>query len=295
MTIWMPEIEPKIFRKFKVSANVTLFSFSDKIVLPIMGWVRNYHGYVFTDQKDGSVFGNKEGQFIDYMHLDSHGVFDMIDDTKFKLCDVFQKKGDSFRFTYDLGDLWEHFIVLDEIVPAEKSDGKVVVMEGANACPPEDSNGLENKGNGSYGDALKKKKINLSEASQALNVAPKRFSPTSFSLDQTQRRVLEALDSPSSSGVGKSFNHHFSPFSGNSSGDSIGRSVKKDQKFVSVPVGGNTFMEEVVNTGKDPIKSNRLCANCGSPNNLKNCSQCKISKYCSRECQKQHWSVQKQN
>ena len=59
------------------------------------------------------------------MHLDAHKIYKFIDDKKFKLCDLFHDKGKKFQFVYDLGDLWQHVITLDEILPAEKSDGRV--------------------------------------------------------------------------------------------------------------------------------------------------------------------------
>jgi hypothetical protein len=42
-----------------------LNTFADKVIIPIMGWVRNFHGYVFTDRRDGSNFGPKGSDAID--------------------------------------------------------------------------------------------------------------------------------------------------------------------------------------------------------------------------------------
>ena len=36
------------------------------------------------------------------------------------------------------------------------------------------------------------------------------------------------------------------------------------------------------------------CANCKSAENLKLCGKCKMTKYCSRECQLAHWSIHKE-
>merc|ERR1712227_1092148 len=55
--VWMRDTNPLIWRKFKVCSAVSLFTFADKILIPVMGWTRNYHGYIFIDRTDGAHFG----------------------------------------------------------------------------------------------------------------------------------------------------------------------------------------------------------------------------------------------
>lgn len=56
-----------------------------------------------------------------------------------------------------------------------------------------------------------------------------------------------------------------------------------------------TFMAETVRDGtiKDPAKTS-CCIVCGSPNNLKLCSACKLVRYCGRECQMADWKNHKE-
>jgi hypothetical protein len=79
--------------------------------------------------------------------------------------------GGGFLFnTYDLGDQWAYHIELEEIISDD--EGNALLLDGARACPPEDSNGLEGKGCRSYADFLTEykkhpKKIHMKEAIHA--------------------------------------------------------------------------------------------------------------------------------
>ena len=49
------ELNPPIWRRFKVSSSVNLDLLHDKVLAPIVGWTRNYHTYYFRrlPKKDG--------------------------------------------------------------------------------------------------------------------------------------------------------------------------------------------------------------------------------------------------
>jgi len=282
----MKEIVPRIYRTFKVSAGTSLFTLADKIVTPIMGWCRNYHSFCFVEQRDGSVYGDSTSKMghIDDMHIDTQGIYKMIDARTIKLCQVLQKEGDKMGYIYDFGDTWRHMITLDKIVPLEESNGKVELIKGENSCPPENGSGLPNTGNYGYAEALKKGKIKKGKASEALNIAPSQFDPTFFSLEKTRKDLLDALNSSASTGHGKQFfmnlggmgsNDNQSPFFGNLQNEKV--------KTSSSP--GGFKMTETISTVKDP-KNIAICANCGNPNNIKRCSGCRKISYCSPECQK---------
>jgi hypothetical protein len=53
---------------------------ADKVIIPIMGWVRNFHGYVFTDRRDWSIFGPKSSDAIDICCHLSNSWYYYIDD-----------------------------------------------------------------------------------------------------------------------------------------------------------------------------------------------------------------------
>jgi hypothetical protein len=41
----------------------------DKILNPVLGWMRHYHAYLFTDFEDGAQFGPEGSTAVDMMHL----------------------------------------------------------------------------------------------------------------------------------------------------------------------------------------------------------------------------------
>ena len=88
----------------------------------------------------GSLFGPQESTAIDMMHLGMNG-YHLIDDHAYKLSDLAQSPGDSFGFLYDMGDRFSHTVTVVSVANASDSDGSVVVLDGAMACPPEDGHG----------------------------------------------------------------------------------------------------------------------------------------------------------
>lgn len=60
-----------------------------QVIAPVMGWVRNYHGYQFFDRTDGAAWGPEDSNAIDMMHMAMNG-FDFLDDRKTRLAEVLQ-------------------------------------------------------------------------------------------------------------------------------------------------------------------------------------------------------------
>jgi Plasmid pRiA4b ORF-3-like protein len=114
-----------------------------QVLIPLMGWVRNYHAFLFMDPTDGSMLGpSRRNGAIDMMHLEMHAVHTIdVEAEKLTLGHFLCDAGDKLGFLYDLGDKWTHELKVVEAVPAEESDGRVEVLDGAMQCPPEDSNG----------------------------------------------------------------------------------------------------------------------------------------------------------
>lgn len=65
-------------------------------------------------------------------------------------CPFVQEPGQSLTWRYDIGDGWVHSITVVEVAGEGESTGRAAVLDGAGACPPEDSVGLEGMGNGAY-------------------------------------------------------------------------------------------------------------------------------------------------
>ena len=70
-------ITPEIWRRIRVSGGISLHVLHDKVLGPAIGWVRNYHGYKFTDYRDGACIGAVATNSVDMMHIDKDGKFNL--------------------------------------------------------------------------------------------------------------------------------------------------------------------------------------------------------------------------
>ncbi len=96
-----------------------------------MGWKDTHlHEFVIQDQ----YFGVLEEGDVD--------VRKTLDESKYRLDDVVS--GDDCRFTYeyDMGDNWEHVLLVEKLLLPQEGVRYPVCLAGARACPPEDVGGI---------------------------------------------------------------------------------------------------------------------------------------------------------
>ena len=100
-----------------------------------MGWT-NSHLHQF--EIDGERYGDP--QLLD----DGFEDFDCVDSTVTKISEIIPKDGKRFRFLYeyDFGDGWEHEIMFEGCLKAEKGSRYPLCVEGERNCPPEDVGGV---------------------------------------------------------------------------------------------------------------------------------------------------------
>ena len=121
------DIEPEIWRRFVVPADITLDRLHD-VLQVVMGW-SDAHIYEFT-------IGKKR-----YTE-DPEGKEDGLEGGKYRLGDLVKQKGRSFEYCYDLGDDWRHEITVeDNQYDNPELEEEVECLDGARACPPEDIGG----------------------------------------------------------------------------------------------------------------------------------------------------------
>lgn len=293
LDIVVSDISPRIWRRVNVSSAMPLSVFQDKVICPALGWLRNYHGYIFTDSKDGAQFGPINTTAADFVHLPLNGYV-VIDDSKYTIGDILRRKNDIMYYSYDLGDHFEHIIRLTAIRPHKDSSGKCIVLAGEMSGLPEDSHGLpEQKGNSGYQALLnlwktcsaKRKQQLQNDISQALNFMQRneRYDPFEFNVNQCQGQVLKALASHTSLRYGTKHIAFPTPTS-----EELVKTVFVNRtgrtKDVIQPIKNNKqFIKETVLAIRDP-KSNTACI-CGNPYQLKTCGSCQMVWYCGAECQ----------
>ncbi|KAJ6492751.1 MM3350-like domain-containing protein [Mycena vitilis] len=297
-------------RRIKVSGATKLNVFQDKILAPALGWTRNYHGYLFVDDSDGSQYGPDGGSHIDLMFLKDNG-HTYLDDHEFTLADILpaaNAKKVACHYIYDLGDYWMHDIYVDSILPPSESDGKVVLLGGTGACPREDGQGYYNWNKFIAALDLEKhaqiaRSINYADDPEVRRLGARwRFDPQAFDLAAARKRISDALASPASVPSGPKKHALFGdPSDAEHGGDSVPKGTHRTAIPSTVgfnPFGKNNplkgaFQTEVVRDRRDK-RSSALCACCGKPIvDPRMCSACKKVYYCDRECQSAHWKEHK--
>ena len=126
-------IEPPIWRRIQTK-DCTLDKLHEHIQTA-MGWT-NSHLHQF--KIDGIPYGDpqlfSEGMEGETLPLNS---------LRTKLSKIIPTDGKRFQFEYeyDFGDGWEHEILFEGFVPAEKGARYPLCLEGERACPPDDVGG----------------------------------------------------------------------------------------------------------------------------------------------------------
>ncbi|PPQ90817.1 hypothetical protein CVT25_012137 [Psilocybe cyanescens] len=266
--------EHRVWRLFKVSSGITLSAFQDKAIAPIMGWVRNFHSYTFTDFRDGALFGPEVG----YKYLP---------DSKYKLAHIFGKEGDQIGYLYDYGDKWYHRIEILKIFPPEESSGAIEVIDGKGMCPGENLRGnlnyarlLDEYDDASYSKKAEKKREILSTPNyDSFGKPPSLFDPAVFDLGAAKERVAEALSSTSSVRAGsKKFHMPFAHDGERMIERMEQRHLKKGQSILNQRDEENYgFWNETISNKRDGRKE-AVCSYCGKPAapevELKACAGC---------------------
>lgn len=125
-------LKPPVWRMLEVPGSITLGALHN-VIQVAMGWGDEHlHMFVIgrgakqrTCSPAGEAFlANEE---------DENTVF---------VQDVLYRKGSKLSYTYDFGDSWEHEIRVEKRFTEAIPSRTVVCLDGAGACPPEDSGGI---------------------------------------------------------------------------------------------------------------------------------------------------------
>jgi hypothetical protein len=131
--VFLYGIQPQIWRKFTVSADLTFIQFSD-VVQSVMGW----------DNKSPHEFRHgKTKRLVDVIGpvgLEDQCAGEFQDEAVLTVAEFLGKRRLPIRilYRYDFADEWIHEIVFEKWLSGE---GGPEVLDGARACPPEDFGG----------------------------------------------------------------------------------------------------------------------------------------------------------
>ena len=178
--ITLQRSQPPIWRRIQVK-DCSLDKLHEHIQTAL-GWTNSHLNHFFVgEQRYGDPDLMKE-TFEDMGYEDS---------TSQKLSVFLPKSGKRFRFDYeyDFGDSWNHEIIFEGCVRAEKSVRYPLCLEGERACPPEDVGGI-----GGYGEFL----IAIADPREErheefLQWIGGKFDPNAFDPQKATKRMQRGL------------------------------------------------------------------------------------------------------
>jgi hypothetical protein len=121
-------IKPPVWRRIVVDASTPIDRLHEYIQAAFGWW--NYHLYEF--EIDGKRYGIPDPDW-DFGPPTKHA-------TRTKLGNV-ADVGDSFTYSYDFGDGWEHRVTVEKSIPIAAGMTVPACTDGRRACPPEDCGG----------------------------------------------------------------------------------------------------------------------------------------------------------
>ena len=120
--------KPPIWRRLLVPSSLTLAQLHDA-VQTAMGW---QGGHMHEFRAGQRYFGKPDPEYR------SMGMDPVENERTVRLSEVLRKTGPKLIYTYDLGDSWEHAIVLEKQLPVDPIASYPVCTDGQLACPPDD-------------------------------------------------------------------------------------------------------------------------------------------------------------
>ena len=169
---------PPIWRRLLVPATLTLAQLHD-VLQTAMGW-QNCHMHEFRAGQ--RYFGRPDPESW------SMGMDPVENERTVRLPDVLRKTGPRLIYTYDMGDSWEHAIVLEKQLPVDPTAKYPICTEGQLACPPEDCGGIP----GFYDLVEAIADPNHEQHVELKDWLGYDFDPMDFSIDSVNQMLLPA-------------------------------------------------------------------------------------------------------
>jgi hypothetical protein len=131
LRIELIDIEPLIWRRVAVPTATNLQTLN-RIIQAAMGW-QDHHLWEFT--ADDKTYGVPDPEDASW----GHKVYRA---STTKLASLIEGGVTAFEYTYDMGDNWEHRIVVERVESAEPNMLYPDFRGGERRCPPEDCGGF---------------------------------------------------------------------------------------------------------------------------------------------------------
>ncbi len=128
LKITLSGARPPIWRRVQVHSDLTLGKLH-QIIQAAMGWY-DCHMHEFE------VFGEAYGQPMPDYDLDIKS------ERNVRLNQFVTGEKCKFSYLYDMGDGWDHQILVEKVLPVDPDVRYPTCIKGKRACPPEDCGGI---------------------------------------------------------------------------------------------------------------------------------------------------------
>ena len=128
LKITLRDARPPIWRRVQVANDITLGKLH-KIIQVAMGW---YSCHMHEFEILGEAYGEPMPDYdLDIRSERNVRLNTFVTGEKFK-----------FSYLYDMGDGWDHQILVEKVLPADPEVHYPICIKGKRACPPEDCGGV---------------------------------------------------------------------------------------------------------------------------------------------------------
>lgn len=127
LRIELADIEPLIWRRVAVRTTTNLQTLH-RIIQAAMGWL-DYHLWEF--EADDVLYGVPDPEGAAWGHVVHRA-------SATKLAKLLTEGSTTFGYTYDMGDNWEHRIIVERLQATDPDTLYPVFLGGERRCPPED-------------------------------------------------------------------------------------------------------------------------------------------------------------
>ncbi len=170
LLVTLREVKPSIWRRLVVPADLPLALLHDVLQITF-GWTDSHlHDFTAGDVRFGMT--DVEEELL------------AVDDRAAPLGAV-ARKGSSFLYRYDFGDDWEHDIKVEDVVEPDRDPLRLVCLDGARRCPPEDCGGP-----GGYANVLRV--LRNSKDEEHLDMkrwVGRGYDPEAFDIEKVNRKL----------------------------------------------------------------------------------------------------------
>lgn len=139
-------IKPQIWRRIQMPQDSN-FEDLHLVIQTAFSWANSHcHHFRIKNPKTGDtdIIKNPEQSGVDFMwqrFMNLGGKKPFLEEA-IKISDYFTKPQDFAKYLYDFGDKWEHYVVLEEIVPAKPDKVYPRCVNGKRSAPPDDIGGI---------------------------------------------------------------------------------------------------------------------------------------------------------